>query len=161
MMTHDDVRSIALALPGVVAGDEECSFAVATTNGKVKTIVWLWRERLDPKRPKVPNPGVIVLRVPDEGEKHALIASSADAIFTEPHYDGYAAVLVRLDAVSRSQMRGLLAQAHAVTREKKKSKRATAKLATSVKKRATSKLRAGVSGHRELNSREAHSRSKS
>ena len=33
----------------------------------------------------------VVLYVPSEEDKHALIASDPSVFFTEPHYDGYAA----------------------------------------------------------------------
>jgi hypothetical protein len=160
MVSKLEVRRIALNLPDVREDENHFGFDVPV-GSKRRGFAWAWRERVDPHKARVPNERVLAVRVADLDAKEAMLMADPDVFFTEPHYDGYAAVLVRLDAVSRSQMRGLLAQAHAVTREKKTSKRATAKLATSVKKRATSKLRAGVSGHRELNSREAHSRSKS
>ena len=80
-------------MPEVTESPEAFGFDVAG-----KAFAWLWRERVHPKKPKVPNPGVIVLRVADLGEKEALIAS-VPGVFTEPHYDGYKAVLVRLAEV--------------------------------------------------------------
>jgi hypothetical protein len=87
---QDDVRRLALALPEVTECEPDFGFAVAG-----KTFLWLWRERVDPRKPKVPNADVVVVRVADLAEKAALIASHP-ACFTEPHYDGYKAVLVRL-----------------------------------------------------------------
>ena len=98
MATQEDVRRIALALPEATEGDG-FSFAVAG-----KGFVWLWRERIDPKKPKVPNPGVIVVRVADLGEKEALLASDPAVFFTTDHYNGYRAVLVRLDAIGPSEL---------------------------------------------------------
>ena len=56
-------------------------------------------ERLHPKKARVANPEVIAVRVANEGEKQALTGLDAAIFFTEPHYDGYAAVLVRLPAI--------------------------------------------------------------
>jgi hypothetical protein len=56
-------------------------------------------ERIQPKRPRIPNPEVIVVRVADEAEKQAMLGLDPDIFFTEPHYDGYPAVLIRLPAI--------------------------------------------------------------
>ena len=56
-------------------------------------------ERLQPGRPRVANPGVIAVRVASEDEKHSLIGLDPEIFFTEPHYDGYPAVLVRLQPI--------------------------------------------------------------
>ena len=98
MASQEDVRSIALGLPGVV---EEPGF---TFRVEGRQFVWLWPERLDPGKPKVPNPGVIVVRVADLGEKEALLASDPDVFFTTDHYDGYKAVLVRLELVATDEL---------------------------------------------------------
>jgi hypothetical protein len=90
----DDLRRIALALPGATEEPGDPHFLVGG-----KQFVWTWRERVHPKRTKVPRPDVLVVRVADLEEKQALIASDPEAFFTEPHYDGYKAVLVRLPVV--------------------------------------------------------------
>jgi hypothetical protein len=78
--THDDVRRLALSLPAVAeAASGDLAFEVAG-----KRFVGLWRERVHPKKTKVPNLGVIVLPTADLGEKEALIAS-VPGVFTEPH----------------------------------------------------------------------------
>src|SRR5690348_9595451 len=63
---QDDVRRIALALPGVTEhkGPHSSGFSVGS-KGKQKGLVWVWRERVDPKKPRVPNPDVLVVRVAD------------------------------------------------------------------------------------------------
>ena len=105
MPDQDDVRRVALALPEVEESTTEFGFSVAG-----KGFVWLWRERVDPKKKKVPNPEVVVLRVADLGEKEALIAS-VPGVFTEPHYDGYKAVLVRLAAVGDDDLAEMVTDA--------------------------------------------------
>jgi hypothetical protein len=93
MATQDDVRRIALALPEASEGGG-FSFEVAS-----KAFAWPWMERIHPKRPRVPNPDVLAVRVANEREKQGLLALDKDIFFTEPHYDGYLAVLVRLPAI--------------------------------------------------------------
>lgn len=50
-------------------------------------------------------------RVPDLGIKEALLAEDADVYFTTPHFDGYPAILVRLDRITMPQLEELLAEA--------------------------------------------------
>src|SRR5438270_10806327 len=51
--------------------------------------------------------GAIVTRAPDE-ERDLLIAARPDAYFVTPHYEGWEAVLVRLDAVDEDELSGRL-----------------------------------------------------
>jgi hypothetical protein len=92
--THDDVRRIALGLPETTEDPDDFRFLV---DGKA--FIWLWRERIDPKRARVPNPDVLAVRVAHESEKETLIDMEPAVFFSEPHYDGYAAVLVRLPVI--------------------------------------------------------------
>ena len=96
MATQRDVRRIALSLPGATEDPDEFRFLV---DGKM--FVWLWPERVDPNRRRVPNPEVIVVRVASDIDKQVVLAMDPKAFFTEPHYDGYPAVLVRLPAIDR------------------------------------------------------------
>jgi hypothetical protein len=59
----------------------------------------------------VPNPGVLAVRVPNLGHKDLLLSADPARFFTEPHYNGFPAVLVRLDAVSEADLELLLADA--------------------------------------------------
>ena len=54
------------------------------------------------------NPGVVAVRVADLSVKEELLAADPDVFFTDAHYDGYAAVLVRLDAVDEAELAELL-----------------------------------------------------
>jgi hypothetical protein len=78
---------------------------------KWKGFTWTWNERVEPKKPRVPRPDVLVIRVADLQDKEALLASDADVFFTESHYNGYPAVLVRLRAVSKARLKELLTDA--------------------------------------------------
>ena len=51
-----------------------------------------------------------MLPIADLGEKEALIAS-VPGVFTEPHYDGYKAVLVRLPDVAEDDLAELVTDA--------------------------------------------------
>jgi hypothetical protein len=110
MANQADVRRIALSLPGV--GESEGRFAFSVENkGKPKGFVWSWAERVHPKKPRVPRKDVIAVRVRDQAEKAALLAGDPDVFFTEPHYNGFPAVLVRLPAVRAPLLRKLIVEA--------------------------------------------------
>ena len=107
MATQADVRRIALALPGASEGSDRFAFSVEN-NGKAKGFAWAWRERTEAKRPRVERPDVLAVRVLNQSEKAALLAGDPEIFFTEPHYNGFPAVLVRLPKVNRAQLRQLL-----------------------------------------------------
>ena len=94
MATREDLRRIALSLPETTTDNDGFSYGVAG-----KAIVWTWLERVHPKKGRVPNPDVIAVRVADESEKELLIEMDPAVFFTEPHYHGYPAILVRLRAI--------------------------------------------------------------
>ncbi|HET8618836.1 MAG TPA: MmcQ/YjbR family DNA-binding protein [Acidimicrobiales bacterium] len=110
MATQDDVRRLALALPDAVEEDGKFAFAVPN-RGKLKGFAWVWQERVEPKKPRVPNPEVLAVRVADAGEKEELLAAEPDVFFTEPHYNGFPAVLVRLAAIEVDELAELLTDA--------------------------------------------------
>jgi hypothetical protein len=110
MATQSDVRRVALALPGTSESDVDFAFSVLV-KGKWKGYAWVWKERVDPKKSRVPNPDVLAVRVANLGQKDALLAADKKKFFTEPHYNGFPAVLVRLKAVRVSDLRLLLKDA--------------------------------------------------
>src|SRR5438874_3626670 len=95
MADLNDVERITLALPATTMDDDRIAFSV-TTKGKRKGIAWVWMERVHPKQARVPNLSVLAIRVRDLAEKDMLLAARPDTLFTEPHYNGFPAVLVRL-----------------------------------------------------------------
>jgi hypothetical protein len=110
MATQADVRRIALVLPG--AEESRTDFAFSVLNkGKAKGFAWVWKERVNPKKPRVPNPDVLAVRVANLGQKDALLAADSKKFFTEPHYAGFPAVLVRLAAVTAADLKILLGEA--------------------------------------------------
>lgn len=110
MATQNDARRIAMALPGVTASNEHFAFSVEN-KGKAKGFIWVWQERVHPKKPRVPNRQVLAARVANETEKAALLGADPDKFFTEPHYNGFPAVLVRLPAVSVAELRQVITEA--------------------------------------------------
>jgi hypothetical protein len=104
--TRDDLRRIALALPETTTDNDGFSYNVAG-----KAIVWTWLERVHPKKARVPNPDVIAVRIADESEKELLIDMNGSAFFTEPHYHGYPAILVRLPAVDAGMLETIVGNA--------------------------------------------------
>jgi hypothetical protein len=109
MATQADVRRIALSLPETEEVDGRFAFSVRN-NGKLKGFVWVWMERVVPKKPRVPQPKVIAVRVASLDDREFLIATAPDKFFTEPHYEGYPAVLVRLPAVSVRELRPIITE---------------------------------------------------
>ncbi|HET7531790.1 MAG TPA: MmcQ/YjbR family DNA-binding protein [Nocardioidaceae bacterium] len=109
MADENDVRRIAATLPETEVDVDGAGQLKVTFRGKL--LAWTWLERPDPKGPRVPNPSVLALRVAGQGEKEELLASEPRIFFTEPHYDGYPAVLARLDAIDADELGELITDA--------------------------------------------------
>lgn len=110
MATQADVRRIALSLPETDEAPDRFAFSVRN-NGKLKGFLWVWLERVAPKKARVPQPNVIAVRVANLDDKEFLLASDAERFFTEPHYNGYPAVLVRLPNVTAPELRSIITEA--------------------------------------------------
>src|SRR6266542_3768887 len=107
MATRADVRRIALSLPDTEEAEGRFAFSVRVKD-KPRGFAWVWMERIDPKKPRVANPGVLAVRVGSLGEKETLISMEPEKFFTQSHYSGFPAVLVRLAAVRVPELRILL-----------------------------------------------------
>jgi hypothetical protein len=111
MASWEDVRRIALALPQT---SERPQWGNASWRVREKPFVW---ER--PLRPAdlralgetAPNGPVMGVRVEHLIAKDALLADDPDVYFTTPHFDGYSAVLVRLDRIGLDELEELIAEA--------------------------------------------------
>jgi hypothetical protein len=112
MATWDDVRRLALALPQTA---ESTSYGSMSWKVKDKMFVWerpLRQSDLTALGADAPPDGPILgARVADEGVKQALVADEPDIYFTIPHFDGYAAVLVRLDQIDNGSLEQLVTDA--------------------------------------------------
>jgi hypothetical protein len=106
MQTLADVERLATDLPDVTAGERH-GHLTWFVGGKA----FAWERpfsKADIKRfgATVPPEGPIVaVRVADLNEKEAVLAGSSKAFFTIPHFDGYAAVLIQLNGVTRKALR--------------------------------------------------------
>ena len=110
MADQGDVRRIALALPETSEADDHFAFSVRN-KGKQKGFVWAWNERVAPKKPRLPRADVLAVRVVDLDDKEALLASGDETFFTEPHYNGFPAVLVRLPLIGVGELEELILDA--------------------------------------------------
>jgi hypothetical protein len=110
LATQDDVRRIALSLPETVEDENHFGFSVRNKN-KLKSFVWVWLERIHPKKGRVPNPAVIAVRTPDLNVKDMILTIDENKFFTEPHYNGFPAVLVRLATVPPYELEDLITEA--------------------------------------------------
>jgi hypothetical protein len=105
LVSLDELARMALALPevGEVTRYGNRSWAVAGN-------VFAWERpfsKADIRRfgAETPPAGPIAaFRVADLAEKEAVLATASDAVFTIPHFDGYAAVLVELDRISLTEL---------------------------------------------------------
>lgn len=118
MADLDEVAQIVRSLPETSVADNGYSFAVLN-RGKPKGIAWVWLERAAPNQPRRPNPAVLAVRVASVMEKDMLLAADPAIYFTEPHYTGYPAVLVRLGLIDLDELAELLTGAWRVQAPKK------------------------------------------
>ena len=102
-----DVHRIALSLPHATQDGSKIRYLV--DGGKA--FAWTWKKRIEPKRPRIEQLDVFAVRVANEEEKQVLIASDPAKFFTEPHYNGYPAVLVRLAEIDSDELAELLMDA--------------------------------------------------
>ncbi len=106
MADADDVRRLALALPGVVEIDSDgFDFRVAN-----KGFVWSYPERR-PGKPRLIRTDIAVLFVGDEAEKQALLLGEPELFFTTHGYDGWPLVMLRLAEVDVERLTELVTDA--------------------------------------------------
>lgn len=109
MVTLDEVAAWAMALPEVTEGTSYSNRAWSVGR---KAFVWERPfSKADLKRfgaEPVPAGPIVAVRVDDLGEKEAVLAQGTRGLFTIPHFDGYAAVLVQLTVAPKKAVRELL-----------------------------------------------------
>ena len=110
MADQQDVRRIALSLPETVEAADRFAFSVRN-RGKEKGFAWVWMQRSAPKKPRMATHDVLAVRVAGRAEKDMLLAADPEKFFTEPHYNGFPAVLVRLAAIDVSELTELITDA--------------------------------------------------
>ena len=106
MADADDVRRLALALPGVEEIDSDgFDFRVGGSG-----FVWSYPER-KPGQPRVIRTDIAVLYVGDEAEKQALALGEPELFFTVPGYEDWPLVLLRLAMVDVDRLAELITDA--------------------------------------------------
>ena len=112
MATMEDVAHMATGLPGVTEGERHGNL---TWSVHGKAFVWERPfSKADLKRfgDEIPPEGPIVaVRVDDLIEKEVILSAASKAFFTIPHFDGYAAVLIKLKTVTKTQLRDAVVDA--------------------------------------------------
>jgi hypothetical protein len=69
------------------------------------------RQALADSGVEAPEGDIVGVRVSDEGVKFALIADEPEVFFTTPHFDGYPAVLIRLDRIAARDLAEVVTEA--------------------------------------------------
>jgi hypothetical protein len=111
MATWEDVRRVALGLPET---SERVSRELSQWRVKDKLFVWerpLRRKELEALGPNAPDGPILGARVEHLGAKEALLNNDPDIFFTTAHFDGYPAVLVRLDRISVEELNEVIVEA--------------------------------------------------
>ena len=109
--TWDDVRRIALELPET---SEDVSRDLRQWRVKDKGFVWerpLRRADLEALGEAAPDGPILGARVEHLVAKEALLADDPSVFFTTPHFDGYPAVLVRLERIGLEDLREVIVEA--------------------------------------------------
>jgi hypothetical protein len=111
MASWDDVRRIALSLPETSEG---VSRDLRHWRVKDKGFVWerpLRRSDLEALGDAAPDGPILGARVEHLVAKEALLADDPSVYFTTPHFDGYPAVLVRLEEIGLEDLHELIVEA--------------------------------------------------
>ena len=111
MADWEDVRRLALALPE--ASEREAGGGLQW-RVRDKLFVWdrpLRKDDLVALGDRAPDGPVLGAMVADLGEKEALLAGDPRIFFTTPHFNGYAAVLVRLELIAVTDLDPVVVEA--------------------------------------------------
>jgi hypothetical protein len=108
MATWDDIRTIVADLPETVETAEH--------NWRVKKNSLAWERPLRESDLRAlgrsaPKGEILGVRVADVGVKEALLADDPSVYFTTPHFDGYPAILVRLEEIGLEELEELVTEA--------------------------------------------------
>ena len=106
MVSVDEAARLARDLPEVTEGERHGNRTWSVAN---KAFAWERPfSKADIRRfgdASPPNGPILAVRVADLGEKEAVLAAQPKAFFTIPHFDGYSAVLIQLNTVTKRALR--------------------------------------------------------
>jgi hypothetical protein len=112
MASWSDVRRHALSLPGAAEELGASGTRAWVVNGKF--FVWerpLRRSDIEALGDAAPAGPILGVRTADLEMKEVLLASDRSAFFTTPHFDGYPAVLVRLEKIVSKKLKETIVEA--------------------------------------------------
>lgn len=115
MATLEDVRRIALSLPEVYE-QQDGHRGSATWRVKREYVVWERNpgktdlKRLAELGRSWPDGPTTAVHVEGIAIKEAMLESSPETFFTIPHFEGYPAVLFRLDAIDLEYLEDLITE---------------------------------------------------
>ncbi|MFI0486397.1 MmcQ/YjbR family DNA-binding protein [Actinomadura sp. 9N215] len=103
----EDVHELALGMPHVTVEHGKGENPVYQVGGK--SFVFFRTPRPDAVDPETGEryPDVIVLWVPSESDKQALVQDRSSPFFTTPHFDGHRSVLLRASRIGELTLREL------------------------------------------------------
>lgn len=116
MATLEDVRRIALSLPST---SERIEGHRGGASWRTGTGMFVWERppgktdlaQLEELGRSWPSGTVVGVRVDGPAAKEALLAAFPEVFFTIPHFDGYPAVLIRLDRIDLELLRETVIEA--------------------------------------------------
>lgn len=119
MAKWEEVSRIANALPETIEQE-----AMGTLQWRVRGKAYLWERPLrradyESLGDAAPDGPILGVRVSDLGVKEALISDSPDIYFTTPHFDGYPAILVRLEEIPVQELEEIVIEAWLVQAPKR------------------------------------------
>ena len=111
MATWSNVRRLALALPET---SERLSRELSQWRVRDKLFVWerpLRKGEREALGAAAPDGPILGARVEHLVAKEAMLADDPEVYFTTSHFDGYPAVLVRLDRISGRELEEVVVEA--------------------------------------------------
>jgi hypothetical protein len=108
----DDAAQLALELPEVTEGMRH-----GNRTWFVRGKAFAWERpfsKADLRRfgdATPPDGPILAVSVEDLGEKDAVLAAGIKGVFTIPHFDGYAAVLIQLKSIGKRALREAIVDA--------------------------------------------------
>ena len=111
MAGWDDVRRLALAMP---EADERVSRGMTQWRVREKLFVWerpLRKSDLAALGDAAPEGPILGARVEHLVAKDALLADDPSVFFTTPHFEGYPAVLIRLQEIGLDLLEEVVVEA--------------------------------------------------